>query len=92
MASWGPWGVLLLAVLDSGGIPIVGGVDALVVAVAAIDHSQAYWAAAAAIAGSVGGSLFLFFLARKGGEVYLHRHTLSSRGDTCAPGFSNMVC
>jgi membrane protein YqaA with SNARE-associated domain len=58
----------------------VGGVDALVVAVAAIDHSQAYWAAAAAIVGSVGGSLFLFFLARKGGEAYLHRHSLSTRG------------
>jgi membrane protein YqaA with SNARE-associated domain len=80
LASWGPWGVLLLAVLDSGGVPIVGGVDALVVAVAAIDHSKAYWAAAAAIVGSVAGSLFLFFLARKGGEAYLHRHTLSSRG------------
>jgi membrane protein YqaA with SNARE-associated domain len=80
LASWGPWGVLLLAVLDSGGVPIVGGVDALVVAVAAIDHSHAYSAAAAAIVGSVGGSLFLFFLSRKGGEAYLHRHTLSGRG------------
>jgi membrane protein YqaA with SNARE-associated domain len=80
LAAWGPWGVLLLAILDSGGIPIVGGVDALVVAVAALDHSQAYWAAAAAIAGSVIGSLLLFFIARKGGEAYLHRHTLSSRG------------
>ena len=58
----------------------MGGVDALVVAVAALDHSQAYWAAAAGIVGSVAGSLFLFFLARKGGEAYLHRHTLSSRG------------
>jgi membrane protein YqaA with SNARE-associated domain len=76
----GPWGVLLLAILDSGGLPMVGGVDALVVAVAALDHSQAYWAAAAAIAGSLLGSLFLFYVARKGGEAYLHRHTLSRRG------------
>jgi membrane protein DedA with SNARE-associated domain len=37
-------------------------------------------AAAAAILGSLLGSLFLFFIARKGGEAYLHRHTLSSRG------------
>jgi membrane protein YqaA with SNARE-associated domain len=80
LLSWGPWGVLLLAVLDSGGVPIVGGVDAFVVVVAALDHSQAYWAAAAAIAGSIIGSLFLFFIARKGGEAYLHHHTLSSRG------------
>jgi len=80
LLSWGPWGVLLLAIFDSGGVPIVGGVDALVVLVAALDHSQGYWAAAAAIVGSVIGSLFLFFIARKGGEAYLHHHTLSSRG------------
>ncbi len=49
----------------------------MVVTVAALDHSQAYWAAAAAIAGSLIGSLFLFFVARKGGEAYLHRHTFS---------------
>jgi membrane protein YqaA with SNARE-associated domain len=78
--SFGPWGVLLLAIFDSGGIPMVGGVDALVVAVAAMDHSQAYWAATAAIVGSLMGSLFLFYIARKGGEAYLHRHTLSARG------------
>jgi len=80
LASWGPWGVLLLSILDSGGIPIVGGVDALVVAVSAIDHRQAFGAATAAIVGSVTGSLVLFYLARKGGEAYLHRHTLSTRG------------
>ena len=83
----GTRGVLLLALLDSGGVPIIGGVDALVVTLAAIDHSQAYWAAAAAIAGSVAGSLFLFFLARKGGEDYLHRHTLSSRGQNLRAWF-----
>ncbi len=65
----------------------MGGVDALVVTLAAIDHSQAYWAAAAAIVGSVAGSLFLFFLARKGGEAYLHRHTLSSRGQNLRAWF-----
>jgi membrane protein YqaA with SNARE-associated domain len=71
---------LLLAILDSGGIPLVGGVDGLVVFVSALDHSQAYWAAASAIAGSFIGSFFLYYLARKGGEAYLHRHTLSARG------------
>lgn len=58
----------------------MGGVDALVVAVAALDHSNAYGAAAGAIVGSILGSLFLFFIARKGGEAYLHRHSLSTRG------------
>jgi len=59
---------------------MVGGVDALLVAVAVLDHSQAYWAAAGATLGSVIGSGVLFFLARRGGEAYLERHTLSGRG------------
>ena len=59
---------------------MVGGVDALVVLVSALDSSRAYWAAAAAIVGSVAGSLGLFYIARKGGEAYLLRHTTSGRG------------
>jgi len=59
---------------------MVGGVDALVVVVAVLDHSQAYWAAMTATAGSIIGSLFLFLLARKGGEAYLARYTSSGRG------------
>ncbi|HYL78888.1 MAG TPA: VTT domain-containing protein [Bryobacteraceae bacterium] len=78
--SWGPAGVFVLAVFDSGGIPVVGGVDALVVLVSALDHSQAFLAGAAAILGSVIGSLVLFYIARKGGEAYLQRYTASGRG------------
>jgi len=78
--SWGPAGVFVLAVLDSGGIPVVGGVDAMVVLVSALDHSQAFLAGAAAILGSLVGSLFLFYIARKGGEAYLQRYTASGRG------------
>ena len=59
---------------------MIGGVDALLVAVAVLDHSQAYWAAAGATLGSVIGSGVLFFIARRGGEAYLERHTLSGRG------------
>jgi undecaprenyl-diphosphatase len=70
----------LLAVLDSGGIPVVGGVDAMVVVLAALDHSQAFLAATAAIVGSLIGSLVLFYVARKGGEAYLQRYTASGRG------------
>lgn len=59
---------------------MVGGVDALLVAVAVLDHSQAYWAAACATFGSVIGSGVLFFIARRGGEAYLERYTVSGRG------------
>jgi len=72
--------VLLLAGLDSTGIPIPGGVDALLVVIAALDHSAAYVAATAAIGGSIIGNLILFFIARRGGEVYLNRYTSTGRG------------
>jgi uncharacterized membrane protein YdjX (TVP38/TMEM64 family) len=78
--AWGPLGVLLMAVLDSAGIPIPTGVDALLIVLGANHGAVAYWSALLAVAGSTGGNLVLFSLARKGGEAYLHRHTLSPRG------------
>jgi membrane protein YqaA with SNARE-associated domain len=78
--GWGPFGLLFLAVLDSAGIPVVGGVDALLIAVATTKPEQAYWSAALAIVGSLAGSLILFFIARKGGEVLLMRHVTSKTG------------
>ena len=59
---------------------MVGGVDAMVVLLAANDHNQAYLGALLAIIGSVIGSLGLFFVARKGGEEYLHKYTSHGRG------------
>jgi membrane protein DedA with SNARE-associated domain len=76
----GPPGVFLLAVLDSAGIPLPGGVDALLVVVSAASPRVAYTSAILAVAGSLIGSMILFWLARKGGELYLERHTLSARG------------
>jgi membrane protein YqaA with SNARE-associated domain len=59
---------------------MVGGVDALIVLVAVMNRSQAYLAAATAIAGSLAGSLILFLIARKGGEEYHRHHTSTARG------------
>jgi membrane protein YqaA with SNARE-associated domain len=80
LLSWGPLGVFLVAIFDSAGLPIPGGVDALVIVISSIHRAQGYLAAAAATAGSLTGNLILFFLARKGGEAYLARHTLHARG------------
>ena len=80
LVAWGPLGVLILAILDSTGVPMVGGVDALVVVVAAANHSAAWPSAAMATLGSLAGSLVLFYLARKGGEAYLAKYTSSGRG------------
>src|SRR5258708_12663083 len=59
---------------------MVGGVDAMVVLVSALDSSQAYWAAAAAIIGPIVGSMVLCYIGRKGGEVWLLRYTASGGG------------
>jgi len=59
---------------------MIGGVDALLLLVGVVDRAEAYWAASAAITGSLIGCLILFFIARKGGEAYHRRHTASARG------------
>ncbi len=75
LLSWGPWGILLLAVLDSAGIPVPEGVDALIVIIAAQNATTGYFSAALAVIGSLVGCLFLFYLGRKGGEAYLDTKT-----------------
>ncbi len=70
----------MLAVLDSVGIPVIGGVDALLVAIAVSKPSQAYWAALCAIFGSLAGSLLLFSIARKGGEALLSKQIATRQG------------
>lgn len=75
--------MLLLAALDSGGIPIPVGVDALLVVVAARSTPAGFLSAALATAGSLAGCLFLFHLGRKGGEAYVdrrvHGHSRAAR-------------
>ncbi|HLH02174.1 MAG TPA: VTT domain-containing protein [Bryobacteraceae bacterium] len=80
LLSWGPYGLLLVAALDSVGLPIIGGVDTLLVAIATNKPHQAYLSAVCAIAGSLAGSLILFRIARKGGEVLLEKHISGRRG------------
>src|SRR5205807_1368757 len=80
LQSWGSPGLLLLSLLDSVVLPIVGGVDALLIAVAMRQPRQAYFAAMCAIAGSIVGSLVLFVIARRGGELLLEKHIRGQRG------------
>jgi len=79
LQSWGPLGAFLLAALDSAGVPLPGGVVALIVAIAATNPAMGWWTAAVAVLGSAIGSMVLFEIARKGGEMYLERHTASPR-------------
>jgi membrane protein YqaA with SNARE-associated domain len=66
--------------MDSAGIPMIAGVDALVVLIAVWNRGHGYQAALAAIVGSLVGNLILFSIARKGGEEYLHKYTAQGRG------------
>lgn len=79
LQSWGPAGAFMLALLDSAGIPIPGGVVALIVASAAANPAAGWLTAAVAVVGSAIGSMVLFEIARKGGQMYLERHTASPR-------------
>ncbi|MBM3727259.1 MAG: VTT domain-containing protein [Acidobacteria bacterium] len=80
LAALGPGGIFLLALLDSAGVPIPAAVDTLVLLVATLHPGEAWLAAAAAVAGSMLGSLGLFWLARKGGQRWLARYTATDRG------------
>jgi len=80
LVAWGPQGLFLLAILDSAGLPVVGGVDLLLVDVAASSPRTAYLAAACALAGSLIGSSLLFAIARKGGDLMLSRQLATPRG------------
>jgi membrane protein YqaA with SNARE-associated domain len=80
LISWGPPGLFCLSILDSAGLPVVGGVDALLVAIATRHPAKAYIAAALAVAGSLVGNLILYVIARMGGEVLLMKHISSRRG------------
>lgn len=75
MLAWGPWGVFVLSVIDSSVLPIPEGADILVLLIAAQSARAGYQSAALAAAGSAIGSLFLFYLARKGGQAYLDART-----------------
>ena len=79
LISWGPMGVCVLAAIDSAGVPIPAGVDALVVLLAVANPGKAYLAALMAVIGSVAGNYILYTIARKGGRAYLDARTQTGR-------------
>lgn len=80
LVSWGPLGLFFIALLDSAGIPMVGGVDALLLLLSSVDPGSAFGLAVIAVAGSAAGSLALYWIARRGGQAYLDRRTSGGRG------------
>ncbi len=71
LAAWGPWGVMLLAFIDSAGIPVSVGMDALVILMGVKAPGTVWFAATLAVFGSLAGNLFLFLAARKGAKRFV---------------------
>jgi uncharacterized membrane protein YdjX (TVP38/TMEM64 family) len=80
LLAWGLPGTLLIGIIDGAGLPNPSGPDIALVLYASQRPENAFLAAALAVIGSLIGSTVLFLLARKGGEIYLERHTVSARG------------
>ena len=66
----GPWGVFLLGFIDSAGIPIAAGMDALVIFIAVKAPERAFLTALLAVLGSTGGNIALYFASRYGGSRF----------------------
>jgi membrane protein YqaA with SNARE-associated domain len=69
LVEWGPLGILLLAILDSGGVPVAGVFDAFLILIAVERPSVAWLCATIAVLGSTFGSTVLFLTARRGGRM-----------------------
>ena len=70
LLAYGPFGVLALSALDSVGVPLPGAMDGLVLYIAVTAPAKAYFAAAMAVIGSLGGNVGLFWAARHGSKWF----------------------
>lgn len=73
LQALGPWGVFLLSIVDSIGVPLPAAIDGLVIGVGAAsakDPGIAWLTAAMAVLGSTGGNAFLFLGARHGSRIW----------------------
>lgn len=79
LVSWGPSGLFLAALLDGAGLPVPGGVDALIIFLSSQMPRDAVWFTLVATLGSVMGNFMLFLLARRGGKAFLEKRSTSKR-------------
>lgn len=79
LIAYGPLGILLLAFVDSAGVPIPAGMDALVIFLSAKSPGNAVWYALLGVLGSAAGNVTLFWVARHGGRRFLDRKAPAAR-------------
>ncbi len=77
LISFGLPGLFFFAIIDGAGVPMPGGLDALLVFLAIQRYHGILVLTLTAVAGSLIGNAILFSLARKGGELYLDKRTQS---------------
>ena len=71
LVAYGPWGVFLIGFIDSLGIPLPATMDALMIFIAVKAPHRAYFTAAMAVLGSLGGNLALFLGVRHGSRLLI---------------------
>ena len=79
LIAWGGLGLFFIALLDSALIPVPGGPDVVVIALSHHTHALMPIYVMIAVAGSTIGSLFLYWIAFRGGEAALSRFTPEKR-------------
>jgi membrane protein YqaA with SNARE-associated domain len=79
LLSFGPFGLLAIAFLDSVAVPMPGGVDAMLLLLAASRPSWMLIYVAAAIVGSTAGSVGLYMMSRRAGHRALNRFSESKQ-------------
>lgn len=79
LASFGPFGLLTIAFLDSLMIPMPGGVDGVLMLLAAAKPSWVLIYVAAAMIGSTAGSVGLYRISRRAGHRALRRFSESKQ-------------
>ncbi|HEV3332891.1 MAG TPA: VTT domain-containing protein [Bryobacteraceae bacterium] len=73
LVAYGPWGVFLIGLIDSLGLPLPATMDALLILIAVKAPERAYFTALMAVLGSMGGNLALFLGARYGVRRFINQ-------------------
>jgi membrane protein YqaA with SNARE-associated domain len=74
LIAWGPLGVFIIAVVDGAGVPSPGGLDWVILLLSANRPDLAFGLAGLAILGSMIGGVFLYWIARRGGDAMLKKY------------------
>lgn len=79
LIAWGAPALFIFAIIDGAGLPTPGGLDIALMTLTIEVPERAYFYAVLALIGNMIGSIFLFLLARKGGEAMLVKYRTRPR-------------